>query len=214
MEIPTKLVSLKCGPKNDEKIIKLEVPLTIKSIGIFHSGGLDSTILLYLVTKYFSEYDTTIFTINKTVGDNEKNSNRVLEQMGLTNLNHKIININSSLPNNKILPTIISDILISNLVDFAFSAGNAVPAEGTISSTFKGPIRILKNPAPHKICIPFLNILKYHVLDLYYKYGVEYLIPFTHSCTELTTGYCGECWFCNERKWAFKQLNKDVIMGM
>lgn len=206
-------INLKCGPSFDEREITLEFPSIVKSIGIFHSGGMDSTILLHLVTKYFPEYQPIVFTVNKTVGDNEVNSNRVLEQMGLTQLKRVIIDISPNLHHSRILPVIISDTIVSGMIDFVFTAGNAVPSEGTIQSVFNSPVRIPKNPNPVKICIPFLNVYKYHILDLYYRENVQHLIPFTHSCTELTTGYCDKCWFCGERKWAFEKLNKEPIMG-
>lgn len=203
-----------CGPFNDERTITLHLPDNIKKVGIFHSGGLDSTILLHLIIKYFPEYEPTVFTVNFTVGDNEVNSNRVLEQMKLLYLKHVIINADLITHHSKILPSTISNVLVSGLVDFVFTAGNSVPPEGNIESKFNSPVRIPKNPNPAKMCIPFLDVYKYHILDLYYRENAEHLIPFTHSCAELTVGYCDKCWFCGERKWAFKKLNKEPLMGV
>jgi 7-cyano-7-deazaguanine synthase in queuosine biosynthesis len=206
------MIELKCGPINDERTITLEIPNNIKSIGILHSGGTDSTILLHLLTKYFPNYPLTVFTINKVIGDNIINSNRVLDKMGLNNLKHEAIDIDKSTPHYKIVPLTIEKIIKSNIVDFIFLAGNSIPLEN-LDTNFSGPIRIKGNILPNKISRPFIDIFKYHIIDIYYRENVEYLLEYTHSCTEQTVGYCDKCWFCSERKWAFKKLNKIPIMG-
>ena len=55
---------------------------------------------------------------------------------------------------------------------------------------------------------PFLFLHKPQILDIYYKLECEDLIPYTHSCTTLKIGACGECYSCAERKWGFDALGK------
>ena len=206
---------LKCGPFNDERTITLHLPANIKNVGIFHSGGVDSTILLHLVIKHFGHLiNPTIFTVNKFVGDIPENSNRIVKLLKLEHIEHKIIDVDKKDIHSKFLPKAISSVFDTGQVEFVFTAGNAVPPEGANFSAFSPPKRLDNNPAPNKMCIPFLHIYKYHILDLYYREGLESILPFTHSCTEISDNVCGQCWFCNERKWAFEMLNRQVIPGM
>ena len=57
-----------------------------------------------------------------------------------------------------------------------------------------------------KYYIPFFNYNKKDISELYKLLNVtDSLFPYTRSCESLTqfTGHCGECWWCEERKWAF-----------
>jgi 7-cyano-7-deazaguanine synthase in queuosine biosynthesis len=55
---------------------------------------------------------------------------------------------------------------------------------------------------------PFQHLEKSHVVDIYYKLGLEYLLTYTHSCDHNEHTHCWNCNGCNERIWAFSQLNK------
>jgi 7-cyano-7-deazaguanine synthase in queuosine biosynthesis len=60
-----------------------------------------------------------------------------------------------------------------------------------------------------KIYTPMFNIDKRKVAELYKELNVlESLYPHTRSCESptLTEGHCGECWWCEERHWAFGRL--------
>lgn len=60
---------------------------------------------------------------------------------------------------------------------------------------------------------PFINETKKYVAELYQVDNLmEELFPFTRSCETLDTmmwetlEHCGECWWCEERQWAFGRL--------
>ena len=55
---------------------------------------------------------------------------------------------------------------------------------------------------------PFLFLHKPQILDILYQLGCEDLIPFTHTCTVLSVGACGQCYSCAERQWGFDALSK------
>lgn len=55
---------------------------------------------------------------------------------------------------------------------------------------------------------PFLFLHKPQILDILYKLNCEDIIPYTHSCTVLKDGMCGECYSCKEREWGFSALGK------
>lgn len=56
---------------------------------------------------------------------------------------------------------------------------------------------------------PFFQATKQRISDLYGDNDlINSLFPLTRSCEKIGTviGHCGECWWCEERKWAFGQL--------
>jgi len=56
---------------------------------------------------------------------------------------------------------------------------------------------------------PFFNLNKKHIASLYKEHNLlDTLFPLTVSCNtiEYTNGHCGECWFCKERFWGFGKL--------
>ncbi len=56
---------------------------------------------------------------------------------------------------------------------------------------------------------PFFDIDKKKIAEIYYEKNLtDTLFPLTRSCEKLGTalGHCGECWWCEERKWGFGKL--------
>lgn len=52
-----------------------------------------------------------------------------------------------------------------------------------------------------------LNQYRDEILKFIFDNGQEELL-LTHTCIEQKTGRCGQCFQCNERRWAFSQLAK------
>jgi hypothetical protein len=69
------------------------------------------------------------------------------------------------------------------------------------------PNRVKTSPHP-KILMPFIEMYKDEILKIVFDNNQEELLQLTHSCTEQKTGRCGQCFQCNERAWAFCQLDK------
>jgi 7-cyano-7-deazaguanine synthase in queuosine biosynthesis len=55
---------------------------------------------------------------------------------------------------------------------------------------------------------PFLLMDKHHTLDLFYKFNVEYLLEHTHSCQSRGNLHCGDCHACWERIDGFDRLGR------
>ncbi len=56
---------------------------------------------------------------------------------------------------------------------------------------------------------PFFDLTKQDIASLYLSLDlIDTLFPVTRSCEDLTTteGHCGNCWWCEERLWAFGRL--------
>jgi 7-cyano-7-deazaguanine synthase in queuosine biosynthesis len=77
--------------------------------------------------------------------------------------------------------------------------------------TFDGqeePFRVKENPYPTILGLPFNHLYKTHTIDLHFMFNTEPLLELSHSCTQLKSGRCNDCYHCHERQWAFDQLNK------
>tara|TARA_Y100000385_G_C13046538_1_gene617752 strand:- start:735 stop:1424 length:690 start_codon:yes stop_codon:yes gene_type:complete len=53
---------------------------------------------------------------------------------------------------------------------------------------------------------PFVGIDKRFIIQCYYDFNEQDLLQKTNSCTE-PIGNCGECWWCQEKKWALNNVS-------
>lgn len=54
---------------------------------------------------------------------------------------------------------------------------------------------------------PLLNLEKSHVVDLYIKYDQLELLKLTHSCAVQELTPCGQCNGCRERQWGLSEMD-------
>lgn len=207
------MLKFKTGPSSDEREFVLSIPETAKTVGLNMGGGVDSSILLHMLTKYFPELHLKVFTIDKL---NEPNhARRVIQALNLQDRVTHIIKEYVATNDDQAYGYMTRAVLQNGEVDFLFTGSNAVPAPWVLDErNFKPPRRKTENPRPNELGLPFLHLLKYHTIDLYYREGIEHILPLTHSCTEWDTGGDEVCWWCQERRWAFSVLNKTYIPGM
>jgi len=68
------------------------------------------------------------------------------------------------------------------------------------------PVRIPPDANYKGWHFPFAKMDKSETIKLAADLGVlDEISKISHSCTETTGARCGNCWQCNERKWAFEQ---------
>lgn len=178
-----------------------------KKYGILLSGGLDSAVLLYLIIREFPRIDLQPFTIPK------KDGAILYADPIISHINNKF---NLKIPKTIAVgdPTVhhrkqnksaVIDIFQKHSVDFLFIAINQNPPE--LTDLPGAPIRT-KRVRDSRIILPFVDLIKTHIVDLMFEYSQEDLMAITHSCTEQPVGRCSQCWQCSERAWAFSSLNK------
>jgi len=201
------------GPEKFKTKFSFYIPNNIKRLGITISGGLDSTILSYLI---FKELELT----NRT--DCQVNLFTIIKNDGSTFYAARIVNeLKKLFPNQKFLYTnncsngdvwdgrgSVGIILIysKNIVDILYTGVNRQVNQEI--KKFKNNLKIYYQDENEWYKAPFLNMKKPNMLDLYYQLGVEFLIPYTHTCTVNTLGKCNNCYSCEEREWAFNELGK------
>lgn len=178
-----------------------------KKYGIMLSGGLDSAILLGLILKQYPNINIIPFTIPKYDGAKEHARN-VVAHLNLkfkTTITSPIHVGDPNVYHRQQSTTAVIEIFNKYFPDFLFNALNRIPEE---LSSVKGAPQRDKQSTNAKIILPFASMLKTEILELMYANELEDLTEITHSCTELQTTRCRQCWQCQERAWAFAQLNK------
>jgi 7-cyano-7-deazaguanine synthase in queuosine biosynthesis len=204
--------------------IRLSIPDT--PIGINFSGGVDSSLLLYLLMSNTSQ-KIYVFT---HVADSKGRaaaitSGQVIEKLiqltGNSNVDHHL-SYHPDL-NEDIFTSTAFAYLKSGTVSDVYTAITANPPKDiaesfctdTVHSTehsFRDPLitRPVFQP-DYKWHTPFTNIDKQAIIQMYDKFGLlETIFPSTRSCeAENRIEYyqhCGQCWWCKERIWAFSRL--------
>ena len=195
-------------------------------VGVSVSGGADSGLLLYILMKY-GKFDIHVFTCAS------KEKNRVAPKVvteviskciDLTNFKNKVYH-HVHYVDVQTLDTLFADIKIINSrlgLPVIYTGITNNPGEDVMEG-FKNKnngLNAIRNPdkikptsraftTNTKIYTPMFNINKIKVREIYDELGIRnVLFPVTRSCesTTLTQGHCGECWWCEERLWAFGSL--------
>jgi hypothetical protein len=175
------------------------------------SGGADSALLLYLVAKELinSKQSCSLgaFTIPRPDGG-VKYSPKIVEyinqKLNLRMTTPMIVG-NGDLSHTTVVETAIAGLLSLNYFDYVYVAENKIPPIHIDSLL---PVRSPSKNAWKRLILPFYDLNKSDIIDLYHKEGIEDLLTLSHSCTGLQIGRCNVCFNCQERDWAFKFLNK------
>lgn len=199
-------MKIECGPIHDIRTLDIELPTDYSRIGVMVSGGIDSTILYYLVLSLAknTDYYTRSFCVKRKEGSVYHAKPSVGEVGRLFNR-----------PTD--FPTYVGDNTLPELNQVESGIRDAykyarieVMYVGVIANRDEhliGYDKTIVTETDH-LRFPFQHLEKSHVVDLYYKLGLEYLLTYTHSCDHNEHEHCWNCNGCNERIWAFEQLNK------
>ena len=203
------MLKLECGPKHDKRIFSLELPTT-KRIGVMVSGGIDSTLLYYLL-QFLKKTHNTNHDIKSFVVPRSEGSKYFAKP--IVNYVNNLLDIPESYPilvgNTQVDE---SKQVESGVVDaFKFVKIETIYI-GAIDLRPEHLINIEKPTVVETevVKLPLLHLEKSHIIDLYYKLGIEAILQHTHSCNNSETVHCGICNGCTERLWGFSQLNIPI----
>jgi 7-cyano-7-deazaguanine synthase in queuosine biosynthesis len=190
-------------------------------IGISCSGGVDSSLLLYILMANCTD-TIHIFTLSN---DRKGRANavivpKVIERcIQLTgNLNviqhsyyaadqieHTLFDVPREYLKNKTISCIFFAITANPPTDVVFTAQGSEQSNRD-SLTIKKEIE-------HDgfLYQPFVNKDKKTIADIYRQLNLmDTLFPVTRSCEEIGKieyyGHCGKCWWCEERHWGFGRV--------
>jgi 7-cyano-7-deazaguanine synthase in queuosine biosynthesis len=198
-----------------------------KVIGISISGGLDSTLLAYLLhdIKYKTNSDISLkfFCVPRPddsivharrivdyIDSQFNQSTSVIHCVGQGDLHHSE-QVKSGM--REAIQKYDLDILVSAvtknpeicdppeyLPNYAY--GSFLEKDGT---PYNGPVRV--KPQNPKFINPFWDNTKADTVRLIKDLNLTEIPKITHTCTGSKTLRCNQCWQCCERAWAFAKNN-------
>lgn len=213
--------------KNSQQDVVIEEPQDVKVVALKISGGADSAIVAYMLSKYVVEERPDIKIIPITTIHAEKPFQEIYSKRVLDFLRKEFGEIfgkhyiNTAKNGPDYVPAqdrIWNEAWKSEFMQSNYSGITANPPK-QIMETFRDdgpaddrngkrfPISV-RNSHRHLV-----NIDKKGVAELYETLGVmDTLFPITRSCeayenwpTYNIDKHCGECWWCEERHWGFNR---------
>lgn len=189
------------------------IPTDAKKITVLLSGGIDSTLLLYLLAKEITEnhlnvqLDCVSFRGGTVVPEKTKAIIDWIRQKFLINITY-----NHSAQKNWIR-NVVQDVLQVCGSDYVFTGCNKVILD-QFTPTFIIPGDTPPergNPWNEQHIRPFIEWDKISIVEMYLKHDILELLKMTHSCGVLIKTECGECYFCMEKMWATKALGVNML---
>lgn len=191
-----------------------EKPRFYDSLGVYFSGGIDSTALLLLILHELKlsgvQYSVHCFTVSKH--DYATNTTGVV-----LDVISKKFNVRLHHHNNISNYTHLYNIQQKTFVDLYaryknmlfFLGNNKMPPKDI--KEFRNTLNVNYGDRKDRILYysPFLLMHKPQILDIFYQLGCEDVLPFTYSCTVQPHIPCNNCYACEERAWGFEMLKKQ-----
>ncbi len=189
----------------------LDIPDNSKRILVALSGGADSALMLYMIAKELQQTKPIHFLSAFTVPRPDGGANyspKIVEYIN-NKLNIRIstpmILGNGNVDHSTVISEAVASVLKINFYDVIYIAENTIPPTMVASLP---PVRSPSKNAWKRLVLPFFDLDKSEIIDMYYQFGIEDMLTLSHSCTANTVGRCNECFNCSERVWAFNKLGK------
>jgi 7-cyano-7-deazaguanine synthase in queuosine biosynthesis len=190
--------------------ITLEEKFYLNDVCLLFSGGVESTLLFYLLASRPRVQKMSLYII-------DRHNNPLKYAYAVHSLVSKKIKSDEyklyplSIPlveNHQEISVAAKIIKLSKNHKMLICGFNKYPPCETIRPKY------LADPIETDyIKFPLKNYTKDFIIDQYYKLGIEDILPYTHSCGSNQLVPCSECFNCRERSWAYKKLNLDEDLG-
>jgi hypothetical protein len=199
-------MKLTCGPAHDSRSLELCLPAE-KKLGVCVSGGIDSTLLYYLLLKERAETKTNHVVVPIVV--HRKEGSRIYARPIVERIN-KMFEITNpvyrlgvtTLPEPQQVASAVEQAYKILELDSVYVGVITNRPEHTVGFD---PVIV---PTLERFYTPFLHLEKSHIVDIYYQLGIQSLLEYTHSCDQSETEQCGTCNGCRERGWGFSQIGQ------
>ena len=200
----------------------IELDIHECSIGVSVSGGADSSILLYLLMKHATVPIHAISCSNQAKRNlNPRHAFNVIEKCieltGNNNVKHHTYFV--EVKNRSTYLAGLMEFIDNKTVEMMYTGFTSNPP---IEVTDKFVLPLPNETGPRRdptqlrpvysyptVYTPFTNLDKQDIYEIYKREGVlESLYPLTYSCEDPSKNpeHCGQCWWCEERKWGFGYL--------
>jgi len=192
--------------------------------GLAFSGGADSAIMLYILLSNLKDtLHLYSFYSEKKAAIAEPITDRVLkkciELTGNNNVIHHKEYIKEQTP--MLIHGLMSDFIVRDKLTKMYTGVSKFPPDNVIEQFHENikqsdpyAYSQRKNGLVHDVYFgqnlsfyrPIINLDKKDIAELYFNLRLEKdLFPLTRSCenTASQDQHCGECFWCQERKWGF-----------
>lgn len=188
-------------------IMNIDIPDDCTQVNVLVSGGVDSTILLFLLLQQ-SKVPVKTFTFAPR--NNLLNDTSLKTVSTVLNWLEKYFTI-SKIPNRIIkkprwIRKIVEDVSLIEPGYVYTGCNKVIYDEFTPTIYIPGDTPPVRGDSFGDIHLrPFINIDKIEIIRLYQQYDVLDLLRLTHSCG-ISSIPCRGCYFCMERRWATERL--------
>jgi len=190
------------------------IPNDARKITVLVSGGIDSTLLLYLLAKEIHENKLNVHLdcVSYRGGTVRPSYVRAIiswiqEKFPLT------ITYNCSAPRDWIR-NVVRDVFNVCHSDYVFTGCNKVVTDQFIPTVYipddTPPVR--GDPLNERHIRPFIEWDKIEIVRKYIEYDLLDLLKMTASCG-VSYNECGGCYFCMEKIWATKILGINEMFS-
>lgn len=212
--------------------LDIRIPRDVTNVGLKLSGGIDSAIVGYILSKYVTEERPGVRITPITVDQEGKAyqiqfAKKVIEYYKTVfgDIYTEHYTGFSPMPEaenyTKAQDEVTQRLYAEGKIQFHFAGITANPPPGSIPQRIydqgwtdppdRGVSKFLKSIyVDSNRCLPLINFDKKAVSELYDYFDLQNtLFPLTRSCEQYTddfTQHCDNCWFCGEREWGFGRL--------
>lgn len=192
--------------------MQITIPKDCEKINVLMTGGVDSTLVLFLLLKELQDsgrsipvhtYNFLCTHQNLQVASRASVSNVLhwLQNRFPISIHHKDVNRKRWIRN------MAEDVLITE-GGYVYSGCNLV-VENQFTPTvwIENDTPPVRGDAFNEYHIrPLINIDKIDILRIYKQHNIMDLFELTHSCG-VSPVPCGGCYFCMERQWALDNID-------
>jgi 7-cyano-7-deazaguanine synthase in queuosine biosynthesis len=192
--------------------MKIVIPEDCKTVHVLFSGGVDSTILLYLLLlekQNRGELDIICYGLQMS-----KHGAQYLRCQQILNVLEE--KFNTKIPFRTFTQKFILRKFVERLLSVnngcVFSGCNKVLDVLNPTNYIPGdtpPVR--GNPFNEFHVRPFIDMDKKQIISYYIQYDIKDLFNLTYSCGFNQQTPCGDCYFCLEREWGI--MHSKLLQG-
>jgi 7-cyano-7-deazaguanine synthase in queuosine biosynthesis len=186
--------------------MKIRIPHECSQINVLFSGGVDSSLLLYLLTTQNTQ-NIPIHVFGMLKHKREQHFHDVLTWLET----HLQVQYTKQLTTRFffIRDFAKNTLDISPENSFTYSACNKVITDVfTPARYITGDTPPVRGPALNDHHLrPFIDVDKVMICEIYKQHSLQQLFTLTHSCGIDIENHCGECYFCMERNWGVAESN-------
>jgi hypothetical protein len=199
-------MKIQCGPDHDIRTLDLVLP-SVSKIGVLVSGGIDSVLLYYLLL-YFKYRNNLSHTIQPMI----------IQRPADHHVTKLMVNKVNALFGHDLLPMRLGDLSLPAHQQVESAVRQAFTILGfeyvylgiiEVQTQHAVDITVIQVPEILGIGYPLKNLTKRHIIDLYFKMGIQELLQYTNSCDQQNVELqpCGVCNGCRERAWGLTEYS-------